>query len=119
MSLRIGRIAAGMILSLIAGAAIAQDAPNGDAERGKELFESVGCFQCHGFVGQGGGAGPAIAPPMAFPPFELQLRTPRAVMIPYSEDVLSDQAAADIHAYLASLPPPPDPASIPLLQSMP
>jgi hypothetical protein len=40
-------------------------------------------------------------------------------MIPYSEAVLSDQDAADIYAYLLGLPPPTDPASIPLLQTMP
>ena len=40
-------------------------------------------------------------------------------MIPYSEIVLSDQQAADIYAFLVSLPPSPDPDSIPLLQNMP
>nr|TFG55642.1 MAG: hypothetical protein E4H34_00060 [Hyphomicrobiales bacterium] len=119
MSSRIGSIAVGMIFSLAASAAIGQGAPIGDAEHGKVLFEATGCYQCHGYIGQGGAAGPAIAPPLAFEPFEFQLRQPRFVMIPYSEEVLSDQDAADIYAYLASLPPPPDPASIPLLQTMP
>jgi hypothetical protein len=38
-------------------------------------------------------------------------------MPPYKEAILSDQEAADIVAYLASLPRPPDHKSIPLLQN--
>jgi hypothetical protein len=37
-------------------------------------------------------------------------------MPPYSEAVLSNEDLADIHAYLASIPKPLDPKSIPLLQ---
>jgi ubiquinol-cytochrome c reductase cytochrome c subunit len=107
----------GAAMLVAAGAASAQGA--GDAERGAMLYESTGCWQCHGYVGQGGGSGPPVAPPMAYEPFLLQLRQPRFVMIPYSEDVLTDQDASDIHAFLAGLPPPPDPASVPLLQSIP
>ena len=110
------RLSAIIAASLISASALAQ---NADAERGEELYVSTGCWQCHGFEGQGGAAGPAVAPPMAYEPFLLQLRTPRQVMIPYSETVLSDADAADIHAWLASLPPPADPADIPLLQTMP
>jgi len=91
----------------------------GDAESGEALYVSTGCYECHGFVGQGGAPGPAIAPPMPFEPFLFQLRQPRQVMIPYSETVLSDAQAADIYAFLSNLPPSPDPTSIPLLQTMP
>ena len=119
MFVRIGAIVFGLLASGVSSAALAQSAPGGDAERGKALFESTGCYECHGYVGQGGAAGPTIAPPMAFEPFVFQLRQPRLVMIPYSEAVLSDAQAADIYAYLASLPPPADPSTIPLLQTMP
>lgn len=119
MFVRIGAIVLGLLATVVSSAALAQAEPGGDAQRGKALFESAGCYECHGYVGQGGAAGPAIAPPMAFEPFVFQLRQPRLVMIPYSESVLSDVQAADIYAYLASLPPPADPASIPLLQTMP
>jgi len=115
MFVRMGTFVLGLLAS---GAVLAQDNA-GDSVRGEMLYESTGCYECHGFVGQGGAPGPAIAPPMAFEPFVFQLRQPRQVMIPYSETVLSDQDAADIYAYLSSLPPPADPASIPLLQSMP
>ena len=97
-------------------AAAAQDAPKGDPVAGKQLFETKTCYACHGFVGQGSREGPRLAPPMAFPAFLAQLREPRAIMPPYKEAILSDQQAADIVAYLASLPRPPDPKSVPLLQ---
>ncbi len=40
--------------------AVAQE--GGNAENGKRLFTEDGCYQCHGYQGQGGGAGPRIAP---------------------------------------------------------
>ena len=38
----------------------AQTAP---AENGKRLYLKVGCYQCHGYAGQGGRAGARIAAP--------------------------------------------------------
>lgn len=105
-----------LVLVALPIAASAQDAPRGDPAAGKELFETKTCFACHGYVGQGSREGPRITPPMPFPAFLAQLREPRAIMPPYKEAILSDQQAADIVAYLASLPRPPDPKSIPLLQ---
>ena len=103
-------------LALLTGSASAQTAPAGNADHGGELFVSVGCYQCHGYVGQGGAAGPVIAPPLAFEPFELQLRTPRQIMPPYSAEVLPAQDVADIYAFLLTIPGWPYPDSIPLLQ---
>jgi mono/diheme cytochrome c family protein len=97
-------------------AAIAQDAPRGDAANGKKLFETVGCFECHGYAGQGGGAGPKLIDPIPFPAFILQLRTPRQVMPPYTERVLTDQQVADIYAHVKTFPLPPDPSTIPILR---
>jgi hypothetical protein len=37
-------------------------------------------------------------------------------MPPYTAALVSDQQAADMHAYLAGLPKPPDPKSVKLLQ---
>jgi len=101
---------------MAAPGAMAQDTPRGDAANGKKLFETIGCFECHGFAGQGG-AGPKLIDPPAFPAFILQLRTPRQVMPPYTAKVLSDQQAADIYAHLQEFPKPPDPKTIPLLQN--
>ena len=105
-----------LALALSAGTAFAQDAPKGNAQAGKDLFAAKGCYSCHGFVGQGSREGPRLAPPMPFPAFVAQLRTPRLIMPPYVESVVSDKQAADLHAYLANLPKPPDPKTIKLLQ---
>jgi ubiquinol-cytochrome c reductase cytochrome c subunit len=106
-------------LALIAApiAASAQTAPSGNAENGKRLFDTKACFACHGYVGQGSREGPRVAPPMPFPAFLAQMREPRGIMPPYKEAILSDQEAADIVAYLSSVPRPPDHKSIPLLQN--
>ena len=42
-------------------------------------------------------------------------RSTNRAMPPFSEKILSDGDLADIYAYLQSIPPPPDVASIPLL----
>ena len=102
--------------TLLATAASAQDEPRGNAQTGKQLFADKGCYSCHGFVGQGSREGPRVTPPLAYPAFIAQLRTPRAIMPPYEAALVSDQQAADIHAYLASQPKPPDPKSLKLLQ---
>jgi mono/diheme cytochrome c family protein len=86
-----------------------------DADRGKRLFMADGCYECHGTVGQGGAA-PRLAPD-PFPAMALSgyIRKPAGVMPPYAQTVLSDQDAADIQAYLASIPQPKAVKDIPLL----
>jgi ubiquinol-cytochrome c reductase cytochrome c subunit len=103
-------------LVFFAGAAFAQEEPRGNAQTGKQLFEAKGCYSCHGFVGQGSREGPRLTPALAYPAFVAQLRTPRVIMPPYTAMLVTDQQAADIHAYLAGLPKPPDPKSVKLLQ---
>jgi ubiquinol-cytochrome c reductase cytochrome c subunit len=115
-------------LLLLAGAkAAAQSAaaarpnagvPAGNAERGKAIYRRDGCWECHGFDAQSGGnTGPKLGPPpMPFPAFTNQLRTPRNQMPPYTVKVLPDQDVADIYAFLQTLPQPPKVDSIPLLQ---
>ena len=105
-------------LASLAGAQ-AQDAPKGDAGKGKQLWLADGCSYCHGTVGQGGGgraAGLRIASqPIPFGAFLNQVRQPANEMPVYVEKVLSDQDVADIFAYIQSLPPPPDLKSIRIL----
>jgi len=85
-------------------------------ENGKEAFVKHGCWQCHGFVGQGGVAGPKLAPePIPAEAFTAFVRTTNRGMPPYSDAVLSNDDLADIHAYLAAVPKPKDYKSIPLL----
>ncbi|HEX7417982.1 MAG TPA: cytochrome c [Steroidobacteraceae bacterium] len=92
-------------------------APPPDAARGKQLFLSVGCYQCHGTQGAGGGIfGPRLAPePLAAPAFSALVRHPRARMPAYSAAVLSDAQIADIAAYLRSIPKGKAAADIPML----
>jgi mono/diheme cytochrome c family protein len=106
------------VISGLAGlsAAIAQDAPRGDVANGKKLFNSIGCSQCHGFAGQGGAAGPKLIDPTPFPAFVAQLRTPRQVMPPYTERVISEQQIADIYAHVKTFPLPPDPVTLSILK---
>jgi len=91
-------------------------APAGDAEKGKMLFVKNGCYQCHNYEGQGGAAGPRLAPnPLPFAGFSSYVRAPRGDMPPYTVKVMSDQDLADVHAYLRSRPRPPAVSSVPLL----
>ena len=115
--LRMKMILAAVAIALaLAAPAFAQNEPRGNPQTGKQLFDAKGCYSCHGYVGQGSREGPRLTPPMAFPAFLVQLRTPRAIMPPYEAALVTDQQAADIHAYLANLPKPPDPKSVKLLQ---
>jgi mono/diheme cytochrome c family protein len=93
-------------------------APAGNVQRGKTVYTRVGCYECHAWDGQSGGAtGPKLGPnPLPFAAFTYQLRTPRNVMPPYTPKVLSDADVADIYAFVQSLPQPPKVDSIPLLQ---
>lgn len=118
-SLRLAAAVAALGWSCVwAGAASAQEAaPGGDAGHGKALFTADGCYQCHGYVGQGASStGPRLAPdPLPYNAFLQQLRQPASQMPPYEAVVLSDKDAADIYAYLTGIPNAPDPKSIPLL----
>ena len=85
-------------------------------EHGKTVFMKMGCWQCHGTVGQGG-AGPRIAPdPLPDETFAAFLRTTSRAMPPYREKILSDGDLSDIYAYLQSIPKPANAQNIPLLQ---
>jgi mono/diheme cytochrome c family protein len=86
------------------------------AEKGKAAYVKNGCWQCHGFMGQGGLAGPKIAPdPIPLPRLTAFLRSSNGAMPPYQEAVLSNEDLADIYAYMQSIPKPADYQSIPLL----
>ena len=102
-------LAAGLFLEQ--GAALAAS-----AEYGKQVFMRAGCWQCHGTLGQGGAAGPKLAPdPLPFDALSSFVRTTNRAMPPYREEVLSDADLADLYVYLQSIPKGPDPKTIPLL----
>jgi ubiquinol-cytochrome c reductase cytochrome c subunit len=96
-------------------AATAQTAPAGNAENGKKIYSSYGCYQCHGYAAQGG-AGARLAPrPIAFATFSRYVRRPTGQMPPYTAKVVSDQELADIYAFLTTIPAPPAANTIPIL----
>ena len=86
----------------------AQDASAGDAANGKRLYLADGCFMCHGRAGQGGAfnyPAPSLAQiELPVESFKAFLREPPNDMPAYSTAVLSDKEAADILAFLQSLP---------------
>jgi mono/diheme cytochrome c family protein len=95
------------------------NAPTGDPVNGKRLYLADGCFECHGRAGQGGRFNyptPALAQ-IALPvdSFIAFLREAPNDMPSFSAEVLSDKDAADIHAFLRSLPGPKSPKDFPLL----
>ena len=106
---------------ILAAAAVAasfasRPAAAADVAKGKVAYEKNGCWQCHGYVGQGGVHGKTLAPkPMAYDAFNVFVRNSNGQMPPYPKQILSDADLADIHAYLSSIPASKDYKSIPLL----
>ena len=99
----------------------AQAAAPDDAERGRQLYMSNGCYTCHGTVGQGGerSGAPKLAPDTyPFEAFQVLVRTPREAMPRLDVKYVSDEQLRLIHRYLSSLPKGPAAKDIPLLQSL-
>jgi mono/diheme cytochrome c family protein len=95
-------------------AALAQN-----AENGKRLFVRDGCYQCHGYAGQGSIAGARLAPPVLNAQgMAKYIRRPAGAMPAFTDKVVSDQDVADIYAYLKTIPAPKPVKDIPLLQDL-
>jgi mono/diheme cytochrome c family protein len=88
-------------------------------EKGKQHFVTYTCYACHGYAGQGSDVGPRLdTDRMTLQAFTGYVRKPTRRMPPYrTERQISDAALAEIYAFLKSLPPPPDPKTIPLLRA--
>ena len=95
-----------------------QGAAAANAEAGRKLFVSYGCYQCHGYEAQGSSAtGPRLGPrPIAFAALSKYVRQPTGQMPPYTTKVLPDADLANIYAFLQSRPVPPPLETIPLLK---
>ena len=92
------------------------ETPKRDAAKGRQIFTTDGCYECHGLEAQGTGAGPVLGPsPTPFRKFMAYVRKPTAQMPPYTAKVISDAELTDIYAFLESLPEPKPAKSIPML----
>lgn len=113
MGLRIALVVAACVL----GSAAAQAA---SAENGRKAFVKNGCWQCHGFEGQGSlvtSNGAVVArTELPFEAFEGFVRGTNRAMPPYREAILPSADLADIYAFLQSVPKPKDVKDIPLLK---
>ena len=109
-----------LLIAVCAAAALnPQSAPAGNAQKGRQLFQSYGCYQCHGREAQGGaGTGPRLAPkPIPFASLDKYVRAPTGQMPPYTKRVVSDADLADLYAFLSAQPAPPPAKNIPLLNN--
>jgi mono/diheme cytochrome c family protein len=107
-----------IVLPAIAAALMAgvTTAHAGDPKKGREIYVEKSCWSCHGYEGQGGVAGPRLSntelPEEGFISF---VHNSNGTMPPFSEKIIASQELADVHAFLLSLPKPPDAKTIPLL----
>jgi mono/diheme cytochrome c family protein len=100
------------LLLLVPGFLAAQE---GNVQNGKRLYLKDGCYECHGYAGQGG-AGARLAPRVLSTANLIKyVRHPAGSMPPYTNKVVSDAELTDIRAFLASLPEPPALKNIPIL----
>lgn len=120
-------LAAAVAVLVVEGSSVRAQSrtPAGNASNGKALFAGkAACYSCHGSMGQGGPGGRLAPKPIPEPIFMNTLRKGKhrpganphwSGMPPFSDKFLSDSDLADIYAYLASIPEPPDVKNIPLL----
>ena len=89
---------------------------------GRTLYADFGCFQCHGYEGQGSQASPPVPriAPTVYPleAFAVFVRTPPRIMPAYSPNVLSDAQLQAIYEYMRSIPEPPAVEDIPVLRDL-
>jgi mono/diheme cytochrome c family protein len=91
---------------------------NANIQNGQKLYNSFGCYECHGYQGQGAlqTGGSRIGPPqIPFSGFVAYVRQPYGQMPPYTAKAVSDAQLADIYSFLQSRPRGQPSKSIPLL----
>ena len=107
-----------LAMTLTAAAALAQQ-PAASAENGKKQYLRAGCWECHGYAGQGGRDGARLADTaLTTAQFTRYIRRPTGAMPAYIDKVMTDQELADIWAYLKSMPTPKPAKDIPLLNEL-
>jgi mono/diheme cytochrome c family protein len=105
--------------ALVAAVAAAQQNGTGNVDNGKRLFLRDGCWECHGYAGQGGGAGARIgATTLSLQGFVRYVRRPTATMPAFTDKVVPDKDLTDIYGYLKSMPPVKTAKDVPLLNQI-
>jgi len=90
-----------------------------NVENGKRVFVRDGCYECHGYAGQGTIQGARIGPPVLNAEGMIRyIRKPAGAMPAFTDKVLSDQEVNDIYAYLKTMPAPKPVKDIPLLNQI-
>ncbi len=108
-----------LLTGLLGAATLMAQTPAGDAAHGKVIFTKDGCYECHGYAGQGGAAGARISNiGLNAQGLIHYVRAPGGQMPAYTAKVVSDQDLTDIWAYLQSLPKAKPPKDIPLLNAI-
>ena len=107
-------------MTLTAAVALAQSAPStGNIDNGKKQYLRAGCWECHGYAGQGGRDGARIADTaLSSAQLKRYVRKPTGAMPAYIDKVMTDQELADLWAYLKSMPAPKLAKDIPLLNAL-
>jgi mono/diheme cytochrome c family protein len=93
-----------ILVGMASGAVFAQT--SGDATQGQQIWEQTLCKNCHGANGEGAYAAPRAGDGKSVEEWIKQVRSPRANMPAFSEAQISDQAIADMHAYMQTLSAP-------------
>jgi len=107
------------LAAIFATLTLLAQSPSGDAANGKKLFLRDGCYECHGYAGQGGAAGARIAAiGLNAQGLIRYVRAPAGQMPAYTDKVISDQELTDVWSYLQSLPKAKPVKDIPLLNAL-
>jgi mono/diheme cytochrome c family protein len=103
----------------LSAATLMAQTPSGDSANGKKLFLRDGCYECHGYAGQGGAAGARIAViGLNAQGLIRYVRAPGGQMPAYTDKVITDQELTDIHAYLQTMAKAKPVKDIPLLNAL-
>jgi mono/diheme cytochrome c family protein len=104
-------------LAVFTSSVEARQQPAGNIANGKKSFETYACSSCHGYSGNGASAMRIATTPRSLDSLIEYVRKPTRTMPGYAtETQIPTQTLRDIYAFLKSIPPPPDPKTIPLLQ---
>jgi mono/diheme cytochrome c family protein len=108
-----------LFIIFLAAAGMVFGQASGNADNGKRLFLRDGCWECHGYAGQGGRDGARIAATaLSAQGFIRYVRRPAGAMPAFTEKVATDQELTDIHAWLKTLPALKPAKDIPLLNQI-